>query len=68
MQTETLTFTTSEGSAPPLPSFLKAARPSRELIRELLWRQAELRVAGRIEDAVLLLDMTLALRHAGRST
>lgn len=59
---------TSEAIAPPLPlpPFLKAARPSRELIYELAASADAARAAGRIEDACFLLDVALAARLARR--
>lgn len=68
MQAEEI-LTTCEGNAPPpsLPLFLKAARPSRELVNELAASADALRAQGRIDDACFLLDVALAARLAGRS-
>jgi hypothetical protein len=67
MQTQSLT--TSEGAPPILSlSFLRAARPSRELIARLTADADAARVAGRVDDALFLLDVALAARLAGRGS
>jgi len=57
----------SEGSAPLPPLFLRAARPSRELVSQLVADADAARAAGRIEDACFLLDVAMAARLAGRT-
>lgn len=55
-----------EGAPPILPMFIRAARPSRELIATLTAEADAARVAGRLDDACFLLDVALAARLAER--
>jgi hypothetical protein len=65
MQTAQMILEPCEAPAPPAfsPLFITAARPSRELLAMLTRETDAARIAGRIDDACVLLDFALALNR-----